>query len=215
MPASSSQIKALLFDSEGVLRLRPADVPRGQSRRNAIYAAIEREYGVSRKALRAELARLGIHYEHAEQLADLVQAPLSHLAGRAVDPRVWQPLLGGGFIEENIEAVRGLRPAYQTGVIANTRRVSLRFLLEHHQISDLFDVQLDSAEVGIEKPDLAIYRLAADRLGRRPAECLFVDDKVENVAGAESAGMLGLQYSVEDGTSLGDFLAANGFRPAS
>ena len=47
-----------------------------------------------------------------------------------------------------------------------------------------------SAEVGVEKPDAAIYRLALARLGDPdPAECLFVDDRPENVEGARAVGI--------------------------
>ena len=47
-----------------------------------------------------------------------------------------------------------------------------------------------SAEVGVDKPDPAIYRIALARLGHPdPAECLFVDDRADNVAGAEALGL--------------------------
>lgn len=39
------------------------------------------------------------------------------------------------------------------------------------------------------KPDPAIYRLFCDRAGLAPEDCLFIDDKAENCAGAESIGM--------------------------
>ncbi len=46
-----------------------------------------------------------------------------------------------------------------------------------------------SAEVGIRKPDSAIYLLAADKLGRAPAECVFVDDVEVNLVPARALGM--------------------------
>jgi putative hydrolase of the HAD superfamily len=39
-----------------------------------------------------------------------------------------------------------------------------------------------SSEVGIRKPDPAIYRLAADRLKRKVADCVFIDDIEVNLA---------------------------------
>lgn len=46
-----------------------------------------------------------------------------------------------------------------------------------------------SAEVGIRKPDSAIYALAAEKLGRAPADCVFVDDVEINLVPARALGM--------------------------
>ena len=49
---------------------------------------------------------------------------------------------------------------------------------------------LDSALVGVEKPDPAIFRAALDALGVAPAEALYVGDLYEvDVVGARAAGM--------------------------
>ncbi len=60
---------------------------------------------------------------------------------------------------------------------------------------ELFDVVVISGEVGLRKPDPAIYLLAADRLRLRPAEVAFVDDLAPNVRGAVAAGMVGVQHT--------------------
>jgi len=46
-----------------------------------------------------------------------------------------------------------------------------------------------SGEVKLLKPDPAIYYLALDRFGLRPAEALFIDDRQINVFGADAIGM--------------------------
>lgn len=46
-----------------------------------------------------------------------------------------------------------------------------------------------SAEVGIRKPDSAIYLLAAEKLGRAPADCVFIDDVEINLVPARALGM--------------------------
>ncbi|HEU0098642.1 MAG TPA: HAD family phosphatase [Allosphingosinicella sp.] len=48
-----------------------------------------------------------------------------------------------------------------------------------------------SGEVRMLKPDPAIYYLALDRFGLKPAQALFVDDRKINVEGAEAVGMRG------------------------
>lgn len=53
-----------------------------------------------------------------------------------------------------------------------------------------FDVAVFSCQVGVAKPDPAIYRVAADRLGVDPAECVFVGDGADGeLAGAAAVGM--------------------------
>jgi putative hydrolase of the HAD superfamily len=53
-----------------------------------------------------------------------------------------------------------------------------------------FDVAVFSCEVGVAKPDPAIYRVAAERLGVDPAACVFVGDGADGeLAGAAAVGM--------------------------
>ncbi|MCB0864175.1 MAG: HAD family phosphatase [Solirubrobacterales bacterium] len=53
----------------------------------------------------------------------------------------------------------------------------------------IFDATVISGDVGLHKPQPEIYELGAQRIGVAPAECVFVDDLRENVAGAEAVGM--------------------------
>lgn len=54
---------------------------------------------------------------------------------------------------------------------------------------DLFTVVVDSSEVGVRKPDPAIYAELLRRLDRRPEQVAFVDDLSRNV---DAAGALGI-----------------------
>ena len=56
---------------------------------------------------------------------------------------------------------------------------------------DLFTDILVSGEVRLVKPDPAIYALALDRFGLAAGEAIFIDDRAQNVVGAEAAGMHG------------------------
>lgn len=51
-----------------------------------------------------------------------------------------------------------------------------------------------SSEFGVAKPDPRIFRLCCERMGIAPQESFFTDDKPENVAGAEAAGLTGHVY---------------------
>ncbi|WP_090048144.1 HAD-IA family hydrolase [Lentzea fradiae] len=58
----------------------------------------------------------------------------------------------------------------------------------------LFDAAVMSGEVGLAKPDVAIYRLVAAKLDLEPGECVFVDDLAVNIRGAVEAGMVGVHH---------------------
>ena len=65
-----------------------------------------------------------------------------------------------------------------------------------------FDVVIDSALVGVEKPDPAIFRAALDVLDVEPGEALFVGDLYEvDVVGARAAGMSGILLCPEAGAA--------------
>jgi putative hydrolase of the HAD superfamily len=88
--------------------------------------------------------------------------------------------------EPMVQAVeRAQEVAVPTGLISNS------WVMDHYteEIRELFDVVVISAEVGLHKPQPEIYRLAAEQLGVKPEDCVFVDDLRENCAGAEAVGM--------------------------
>ena len=64
----------------------------------------------------------------------------------------------------------------------------------------LFDAVVLSGEEGFGKPDPRSYRLAAQRIGLAPQECVFVDDLAVNVRGAAEVGMVGVHHRDVPGT---------------
>jgi putative hydrolase of the HAD superfamily len=61
-----------------------------------------------------------------------------------------------------------------------------------------FDVLVWSCQLGIAKPDPAIYRHTLAELGTQPEETLFIDDKRPNVEAARALGIQAIEYfSVE------------------
>ncbi len=87
-----------------------------------------------------------------------------------------------------------LKPKYKIGMLSN---VGPQGINDEFSPEDwaLFDDKVLSFEVGIAKPNPKIYNLAAQRLNLAPEECLFVDDKPENVQAATSVGMPGIIYT--------------------
>ena len=80
-------------------------------------------------------------------------------------------------------------------------------------IHRLFDDIVCSAEVGMAKPEPAIYVLAAERLGLEPRECVFVDDLDTNVEAARQVGMQAVLFSKDKGDDLRAQLATLGVAP--
>lgn len=64
----------------------------------------------------------------------------------------------------------------------------------HHRFESMFDALVISGDVGIRKPDPAIFALAAERLAVTPDACVFVDDLDKNIEAAEEAGMAGILH---------------------
>ena len=61
-------------------------------------------------------------------------------------------------------------------------------------IDDIFETVVDSAFVGLRKPDPAIYRIVCDRLALEPAQCLFLDDVEVNCTAATELGMTAVLF---------------------
>jgi len=76
---------------------------------------------------------------------------------------------------------------------------------------DQFQGFVVSGEEGVAKPDPAIYTLALDRFGLKPAEAFFVDDRQANVDSATALGIHARLFT--DATTLRADLAEMGLLP--
>jgi 2-haloacid dehalogenase len=73
---------------------------------------------------------------------------------------------------------------------------------------DWFESILVSADVGLIKPDPAIFRLLLERIGRAAAECIYIDDNARNVASAAALGFDAIAF--EDVPRLREELGRRG-----
>jgi putative hydrolase of the HAD superfamily len=98
----------------------------------------------------------------------------------------------------------GLRPdEAMTDLVGKARAAGIRtallsnsFGLEYprEDWDRLFDLTVISGEVGLRKPDAAIYRMTCERLGVDPRDAVFVDDMSPNVDAADALGMIGILH---------------------
>lgn len=78
---------------------------------------------------------------------------------------------------------------YRLGVVSNADG-RVRGLLERAGLSAFFEVVVDSADAGVEKPDPRIFLAATERLGLPPQACAYVGDIYEiDFVGALGAGL--------------------------
>ena len=64
-----------------------------------------------------------------------------------------------------------------------------------YDLAGLFDVVVISDQVGLRKPEPAIYDLTASKLGLRPEDCVFVDDTPANLVTARQLGMAAVHFT--------------------
>jgi epoxide hydrolase-like predicted phosphatase len=88
---------------------------------------------------------------------------------------------------------RGIRFALLTN---NVREWEARWRAMLPEIDEIFEVVVDSAFVGMRKPDPAIYELTVERLGDgiTPADCIFIDDIDVNCQAAREVGMAAVLF---------------------
>jgi putative hydrolase of the HAD superfamily len=78
---------------------------------------------------------------------------------------------------------------YRVGLLTNCTS-EIPQLWQRSPLSPLVDATVFSCAEGLRKPDLAVYELAAARLGVDPADCVFVGDGADTeLDGASAAGM--------------------------
>jgi putative hydrolase of the HAD superfamily len=94
--------------------------------------------------------------------------------------------------------VREMRGQVKTGLLSNATISLAGYLRRLPGVSGLFDDIVISAEVGLRKPDLEIYRLTVQRLGVEANRAVMIDDKARNTLAAQAAGMYAIVYVSPD-----------------
>ncbi|MCM1299152.1 MAG: HAD family hydrolase [Firmicutes bacterium] len=75
--------------------------------------------------------------------------------------------------------LENLKSRYRLGIIAN-QSLGTEQRLTEYGIRRYFDVVISSAEVGISKPDIAIFRLALEKAKCAPNDACMIGDRLDN-----------------------------------
>lgn len=150
--------------------------------------------------------------------------------GQMTEDAFWADRLGAlgikgagavkAFRERLFEHAPGIHPAMRQlvydlqgkvrlAVLSNTAvRNMARWLAEEHGMEGVFEVVVSSADVGLAKPNPAIYQLVLDRLALPPEATLFVDDLSRNTEAAEALGIPSILFATPE--ALRDELVRRG-----
>jgi putative hydrolase of the HAD superfamily len=137
---------------------------------------------------------------------------IARLAGRlGVDARLAREMVFEGWASRPDEIlgslVTQLRAAGVT-VAALTNNTSTETeLMARPELARLFDLAISSADVGLRKPDAAMYRHAEARLGASGESLVFVDDVEANVEAARALGWRGVWFRSTE-QAIGEIEAA-------
>jgi putative hydrolase of the HAD superfamily len=158
---------------------------------DAIATALTRtEEGRSVSAL-AE-AGLAPQRDFEVMLAGQLGLPADGLIAALLDASAFTPR------PETADLARRARAAgIATGLLSNSWGGGGYDVYCGYDLHAMFDAVVISHVVGLRKPEAPIYELAASRLGVPPADCVFVDDTLANVAAARQLGMAAVHFTGE------------------
>jgi putative hydrolase of the HAD superfamily len=185
-------IEAVIWDFGGVLTSSPFEA----------FARFERERGLPADIIRRTNAanhweNAWARFERAEvdlEAFDQLFAAESRALGAEVRGREILPLLSGELRPEMIEALRRVKARFKTGCITNNLPANAigstgGRTLYVAEVMALFDHVIESAKIGLRKPDPRIYRMMVEKLGVDPKACVYLDDLGVNLKPAREMGM--------------------------
>jgi putative hydrolase of the HAD superfamily len=205
-------IRSVMFDFGGVLTSSPFEW----------FARYERLHGLPPGCIRAlnatnpdtnAWARLERSEISFDEFCHEFEAEAA-AAGFSVDARAAMSGLSGTLRPEMVEVVRDCARRFSTACLTNNFVGSGAADREHiAEVLDLFDLVLESSQLGIRKPDPRMYLIACERLGVDPSEVVYLDDLGVNLKPARQLGMTTIKV-VDPQRAIDDLYAAVGAPPA-
>jgi putative hydrolase of the HAD superfamily len=205
-------IEAVIWDFGGVLTSSPFEA----------FARFEAEHGLPADIIRRtnaanHLENAWARFERAEvdiETFDELFATESLLLGAEVRGRDVLPLLAGDLRPEMVEALRRIRSSLKTGCITNNLPANAigsagGRTLYIAEVMALFDHVIESAKIGLRKPDPRIYRMMVEALGVDAKRCVYLDDLGVNLKPAREMGMTTIKV-VDATQALAELEAATG-----
>ncbi len=204
--------EAVIWDFGGVLTTSPFEA----------FARFETERGLPADIIRRtnaanHLENAWAKFERAEvdiETFDRLFAAESLALGAEVRGRDVLPLIAGELRPEMVEALRRIKAEFGTGCITNNLPANAigsagGRTLYIAEVMALFDHVIESAKIGLRKPDPKIYRMMVEALGVDPKRCIYLDDLGVNLKPAREIGMTTIKV-VSAKQALAELEAATG-----
>jgi putative hydrolase of the HAD superfamily len=182
----TSPIEAVLFDFGGVLSTSPFSAFERHEQDRGLPAGFIRTLNATNPHGNA-WARLERSEVDFEEFCAAFEAE-AIAAGGTLDARELFATMTGEMRPEMLEAVRRCHEHFKTGLLTNNF-VTPTTTARHNEVLDLFDVVVQSAVVGVRKPDPRFYLMACSALEIEPAAAVFLDDLGVNLKPARELGM--------------------------
>lgn len=99
-----------------------------------------------------------------------------------------------GFFEDAGPWLARWKRRFGLGMLSDAMPSILKFM-EQQGLLRLFDAAVISTQLGVTKPDPGMYAAILKALDAEPGDCLFVDDRPDNLLGAMEAGMRAAQMA--------------------
>ena len=174
------------------------------------FAAVQDQTGIPFEELGKAMSQLeqeeGVHPLYELEKGRLAEPDFLQKLGDALEPALGHRPEMHRFREIYFEALQPNEPmielmrelkerGYRMAMLTNNVREWEPLWRSMLPVDEIFELVVDSAFVGLRKPDPEIYRLTLGRLGDpEPSRCLFVDDIEVNCAAARELGMSAVQY---------------------
>ena len=90
--------------------------------------------------------------------------------------------------------MRRLRERHKIFALSNTNALHISYIRDQMPGLSIFDAWIASCEVGLRKPDPAIYHLALERGGVEPSGAVYIDDRPELVEAGRRVGLQAIRF---------------------
>lgn len=114
-------------------------------------------------------------------------------------------------IEPMVALAESLKTRLPRVILSNTNALHIDYVAAQFPWYNEFDAHILSFEVGLLKPDAAIYEHTLRQCGLTAGRTLFIDDIHANIEGARRVGLRGIVYQNAD--QIGAELTALGIAP--